>query len=110
MWIKLDENNKVECALNGSPDPSLLVGFIEVDTEDDVFGKIYDAQTSTFSDAGMTATEARQKRDGLLLDTDWWAGSDHVMTQAQIDYRQALRDITDQSGFPANVTWPTKPE
>ncbi len=26
------------------------------------------------------------------------------------DYRQALLDITDQSGFPQNVTWPTVPE
>jgi hypothetical protein len=25
-------------------------------------------------------------------------------------YRQALRDITLQPGFPHNVTWPTKPE
>ena len=25
------------------------------------------------------------------------------------DYRRALLDITDQSGFPQNVTWPTVP-
>jgi hypothetical protein len=25
-------------------------------------------------------------------------------------YRQALRDITAQSGFPNEVVWPTKPE
>ena len=24
-------------------------------------------------------------------------------------YRQALRDITDQAGFPTDITWPTKP-
>jgi len=36
------------------------------------------------------------------------------MTDAQrtewTDYRTALLDITDQSGFPQNVTWPTVPE
>jgi hypothetical protein len=31
------------------------------------------------------------------------------MTQAEIDYRQALRDVPAQAGFPENVTWPTKP-
>lgn len=35
------------------------------------------------------------------------------MTDAQrtewTDYRRALLDITDQSGFPQNVTWPTVP-
>ena len=25
-------------------------------------------------------------------------------------YRTALLDITDQAGFPADITWPTKPE
>lgn len=53
--------------------------------------------------------EVRAERNKLLAETDWWALSDHTMTQAQEDYRQALRDITDQSGFPESVTWPTKP-
>ena len=26
------------------------------------------------------------------------------------DYRKALLDITDQAGFPTDITWPTKPE
>ena len=51
----------------------------------------------------------RQSRDILLAETDVWALSDRTMTAEQTAYRQALRDITDQSGFPANITWPTKP-
>ena len=51
----------------------------------------------------------RAKRDELLSETDWWAGSDLTMTQAQIDYRQALRDITDNATSLDDVTWPTKP-
>ena len=54
--------------------------------------------------------EARKKRNTLIAATDIWALSDRTMTAEQTAYRQALRDITDQAGFPAAVTWPTKPE
>ena len=55
------------------------------------------------------AESVRTERNKLLADTDWWALSDHTMTQAQIDYRQALRDVPAQDGFPTTITWPTKP-
>jgi hypothetical protein len=58
----------------------------------------------------MTAEAVRHERDMLLAETDWWAMSDRTMTQAEIDYRQALRDVPAQAGFPESVTWPTKPE
>ena len=51
----------------------------------------------------------RQERNNLLAETDWMAVSDRTMTQAEIDYRQALRDIPQQEGFPTDITWPTKP-
>jgi hypothetical protein len=51
---------------------------------------------------------ARQKRNDLLTETDWWAVSDRTMTQEQIDYRQALRDLPSQEGFP-DVNFPEKP-
>ena len=51
----------------------------------------------------------RNVRDKKLSETDWWAGSDLTMTQAQTDYRQALRDITDNATSLDDVTWPTKP-
>jgi hypothetical protein len=51
----------------------------------------------------------RMERDALLQETDWWSLSDTAaMTQAQIDYRQALRDITDDPNFP-DVEFPEKP-
>jgi len=52
----------------------------------------------------------RMVRNKLLFETDVWAVSDRTMTAEQTAYRQALRDITDQSGFPTDITWPTKPE
>jgi len=56
----------------------------------------------------------RQQRNQLLAKSDWMAVSDRTMTQAQIDYRQALRDLPatadpqlDDQGNLTNVTWPT---
>ena len=54
-------------------------------------------------------TAVRNKRDKLLAETDWMALTDNTMTEAMASYRQALRDITDQQGFPYSVTWPVKP-
>ena len=56
-----------------------------------------------------TEGPARGARDSLLADTDWWSASDLTMTAEQTAYRQALRDISSQDGFPTNITWPTKP-
>lgn len=62
----------------------------------------------------MTAEEKlnqlRGSRDVLLWNTDVWALSDRTMTQKQIDYRQALRDITDSATSLDDVTWPSKPQ
>jgi len=52
----------------------------------------------------------RNQRNRLLADTDWMALSDNTMTPEWATYRQALRDITEQTGFPYSVNWPTKPE
>jgi hypothetical protein len=39
-----------------------------------------------------------------------WAGLSDEQRQAWAGYRQALLDVPQQSGFPHNVTWPSKPE
>ncbi len=55
------------------------------------------------------AEEVRNERNQLLLQTDWMASTDVTLSDAWRTYRQALRDVPAQSGFPNNVTWPTKP-
>lgn len=60
-------------------------------------------------DTNRLRDEIRIERDKRLAKTDWWATSDRTMTSAQVQYRQALRDIPAQAGFPSNVNWPTKP-
>ena len=52
----------------------------------------------------------RQERSQLLADCDWTQLPDATVDQSiWAAYRQALRDISLQPGFPWNVTWPEKP-
>ena len=53
--------------------------------------------------------ELRAERDRLIAETDWWASSDLTMTDAQTEYRQALRDIPDTFSTLDTVIWPNKP-
>lgn len=53
----------------------------------------------------------RSMRDSLLRDCDWTQGKDipEEISSKWSVYRQALRDITAQEGFPETVVFPTKP-
>ena len=54
------------------------------------------------------ASDVRAERDGLLAASDVYATADRI-TDAWRTYRQLLRDVPAQSGFPSSVTWPTEP-
>ena len=57
------------------------------------------------------AGQVRAERNGLLTASDWTQVADAPVDKAAwATYRQALRDISDQSGFPWTITWPTQPE
>ena len=57
------------------------------------------------------ATAMRKQRDEKLAESDWTQVADAPVNKTTwATYRQALRDITTQSGFPWTITWPTKPE
>lgn len=56
------------------------------------------------------AEEVRQRRDTLLEQCDWTQLPDSpVDPAAWTTYRQELRDVPQQAGFPWNVTWPIPP-
>ncbi len=59
------------------------------------------------------ADMVRRKRDSLISGTDYYILPDYPSTPDGIEavkqYRQDLRDITLQSGFPRNVQWPSLP-
>jgi hypothetical protein len=57
----------------------------------------------------MAGDNVRRERNRRLQETDWMALSDNTMTPEWASYRQALRDITSQGGFPYAIEWPTKP-
>ena len=60
--------------------------------------------------AAAALKDLRFERDQLIAETDWWVLPDRTPTQAQLDYRQALRDITDTYTSIDDVVWPVKPE
>ena len=64
----------------------------------------YDAKQT----AALAATE-RAKRDNLLKETDFYALSDVTMPSGMQAYRQGLRNVPQQAGFPSSIAWPTKP-
>lgn len=59
------------------------------------------------------AASGRQKRNVLLAGSDWTqVGDAPLATEARAawaTYRQALRDVPEQSGFPADIAWPNAP-
>jgi hypothetical protein len=59
------------------------------------------------------AAQVRRERNTKLTECDWTQLNDTPLDNAAkiqwTAYRQALRDVPSQAGFPHNVVWPTKP-
>lgn len=60
----------------------------------------------------LSAEQIRLQRSLLLAKTDWTQLSDvpQITRDRWAPYRQALRDVPQQPGFPLEVQWPTQPE
>lgn len=61
----------------------------------------------------IACAEARAQRDALLRACDWTVGADAPLTDEQVAawraYRQSLRDVPAQPGFPNSIEWPKPP-
>ena len=72
----------------------------------------YDIKKAAW-DAGADsrkAVEVRAERNTKLSETDWTQVADAPVDKAVwATYRQALRDVTTQTGFPWTITWPDAP-
>lgn len=67
----------------------------------------------TMEEVPETADEIRARRDRLLAATDWAVLPDSPLDAQSLEavktYRQALRDVPQQDGFPGTITWPEMP-
>ena len=64
------------------------------------------------TDTTSADTAARAQRNALLLASDWTQLADIPAATKTLwePYRQDLRDVTDQPGYPLNIVWPTPPQ
>lgn len=79
-----------------------IVNGVEISLDDDEISQ-FNAQS-----AALKQHLVRNERNKLLRQSDVYALVDKV-TDEWITYRQALRDVPSQDGFPTSVNWPTKP-
>lgn len=78
-------------------------------------GYVFDYATKSWHpDISYLDFKIKAIRNQKLADSDWTQIPNGPLTEQQqqgwAEYRQALRDITTQEGYPFNVIWPTKPE
>ncbi len=89
-----------------------VAGPVFTDTKDDD-GKTVTAATNEATYKARVDADAaanvRSQRDTKLADCDWTQTNDSPVKDESkwTTYRQALRDVPTQDGFPHTVTWPT---
>jgi hypothetical protein len=127
MWSGWCHDDDFELQATGQPGASVVEGAHDVDAGRFVEGEFtpfpekpvpgaewarWDwAASAWVVDTAQAAADVRARRDALLAASDWTQGrdvSDAVAARWQ-PYRQALRDVTAQEGFPLEVAWPTPP-
>jgi hypothetical protein len=73
----------------------------------------YQIKDITYTDEELSLF-AQERRNRELTRSDWTQLPDVPLNESQVnfwrEYRQELRDITEQSGYPENINWPVKPE
>ena len=82
-----------------------------------ILGPVFTGETAAADEAAYKAmkdaeqaTNVRNSRTEMLKDSDWTQIADSTADKAVwATYRQALRDITGQAGFPWTITWPESP-
>ena len=82
-----------------------------------ILGPVFTGDTAAADEAAYKAmkdaeqaTNVRNSRTEMLKDSDWTQIADSTADKAAwATYRQALRDVPTQAGFPWTVTWPDAP-
>lgn len=100
-----------------------VVRFYATPNDDQAYGReLYEMLNTTYLSQVTDVTQAEldeeakyvaiTRRNRELVESDWLMTVDSPATNADEWklYRQALRDITDQVGYPHTISWPIKPE
>ena len=100
VWLAHEDNQKLIPA-----EPYIL--------DDQVYTVVVEDKTADEleADKQSLAARVRAERNRLLSDCDWTQLADApVDSVIYAKYRQDLRDITKQDGFPVSVIWPESPK
>jgi len=93
------------------PSYNNLTEDVILDTPTEVDGSWTQSYSVVQKSEEEAAQNIRSRRNMLLSNSDWTQITDATVDKtAWATYRQSLRDITSQDGFPYTVTWPDKPE
>ena len=89
---------------DGAELPLVVIGSYQISEDDSL-------APPPFVDEAKLAEEIRAERNKKLVESDWSQVVDTPQTikDKWAPYRQQLRDLTTQVGFPQNVVWPVKP-
>jgi hypothetical protein len=117
MRYAIIKDGKVANIAVADPEYAQSQGWVECSSGVDI-GWVFDGNTllPPPPDTEGEAAKVRAQRDQLLIASDInvlpdrWNSMTVEQQQAWSTYRQALRDITAQAGFPWDVQWPTQPD
>lgn len=110
MKYAVIDGNKVVNLAEASPEFAAEQGWVEA--QNAKIGDLYEngVFTTPPPDADLEAAAIRARRNALLLSSDWTQVADAPVDQvAWTTYRQALRDVPSQAGFPWDIQWPIEP-
>lgn len=113
---------QIKCLVKLAAYDNELVEFIASPDDTEDYGReLYEMLNSKYSDQVAPVTQeelyqeavnlAKHRRYLELKDTDWTQLPDvpEATKTLWAEYRQALRDITSQEGFPYDIVWPEVP-
>lgn len=100
---KPDHNPATEAVVEGNPQ---LINGVWTQT----WGVVQLSPEEITEKTANKAQEVRTERDSRLVASDWTQLPDApVDSVAWAAYREQLRNISDQPGFPWDITWPAEP-
>ena len=115
MRYAIVEGGTVANVVLSDPDYAVQQGWVACPEEAGP-GWLYDGTTFSPNIEGeqvRLADRYRAQRDAMLISCDWTQLADVPLADerraAWAQYRQALRDITSQPGFPWSIEWPVQP-